>query len=159
MTVAGPDTTEITGFGGLALQLQSTNDQELGLAPDVTLTVGIAIAPTLLATAPSTIDLWALDEATGLWVQEGTATRNGDRYEGTVGPPPLLEVTAVWGWPVIPEDVQQATVWAAAAFAEDARQITSESIEGFSRSMNVLAPTALPLRSRDLLDQYRRVVV
>lgn len=86
-------------------------------------------------------------------------TWNWDRYEGPIGPPPVLEVTAVWGWPEIPEDVQQATVWASAAFAEDARQITSESIEGFSRSMNVLAPTALPLRSRDLLDQYRRVVV
>jgi hypothetical protein len=70
-----------------------------------------------------------------------------------------VEVTAVWGWPEIPEDVQQAAVWTAAAFAEDARQITSESIEGFSRSMNTLAPTALPLRARDLLDQYRRVVV
>lgn len=86
-------------------------------------------------------------------------TYNLDRYEGTIGPPPTLDVTAVWGWPAIPEDVQQATVWTAAAFAEDARQITSESIEGFSRSMNVLAPTALPLRARDLLDQYRRVVV
>lgn len=86
-------------------------------------------------------------------------TYNLDRYEGTIGPPPTLDVTAVWGWPAIPEDVQQATVWTAAAFAEDARQITSESIEGFSRSMNVLAPTALPLRARDLLDQYRRVMV
>jgi hypothetical protein len=86
-------------------------------------------------------------------------TYNLDRYEGPVGPPPIVEVTAVWGWPEIPEDVQQAAVWTAAAFAEDARQITSESIEGFSRSMNTLAPTALPLRARDLLDQYRRVVV
>lgn len=86
-------------------------------------------------------------------------TYNLDRYEGTVGPPPTLDVTAIWGWAAIPEDVQQATIWTAAAFTEDARQITSESIEGFSRSMNVLAPTALPLRARDLLDQYRRMVV
>lgn len=87
-------------------------------------------------------------------------TYNLDTYEDyAYGPPPLVEITAVWGWPAIPEDVQQATVWAAAAFAEDARQVTSESIEGFSRSMNVLAPTALPLRARDLLDQYRKVSV
>lgn len=86
-------------------------------------------------------------------------TYNLDRYEGPVGPPPVVEVTAIWGWLEIPEDVQQATVWTAAAFAEDARQVTSESIDSFSRSMNVLAPTALPLRARDLLDQYRRVVV
>jgi hypothetical protein len=86
-------------------------------------------------------------------------TYNLDRYEGTYGPPPIVEVTAVWGWQAIPEDVQQATVWTAAAFAEDARQVTAESIEGFSRSMNIIAPTALPLRARDLLDQYRRIVV
>lgn len=87
-------------------------------------------------------------------------TYNLDTYDGPAGgPPPILEVTGVWGWDAIPADVQQATVWAAAAFAEDARQITSESIDSFSRSMNTLAPTALPLRSRDLLDQYRRVVV
>ncbi len=87
-------------------------------------------------------------------------TWNLDRYEGNFGgPPPAIEVTAVWGWPEIPEDVQQATIWTSAAFAEDARQVTSESIEGFSRSMNVLAPTALPLRARDLLDQYKRITV
>lgn len=86
-------------------------------------------------------------------------TYNLDRYEGPIAPPPVLEVTAVWGWTAIPEDVQQAVVWTSAAFAEDARQVTSESIEGFARSMNVLAPTALPLRARDLLDEYRRVVV
>lgn len=87
-------------------------------------------------------------------------TWNLDRYDGPYGgPPPAVEVTAVWGWSEIPEDVQQATIWTAAAFAEDARQVTSESIEGFSRSMNLLAPTALPLRARDLLDQYKRIVV
>jgi hypothetical protein len=87
-------------------------------------------------------------------------TWNLDTYDGPMGgAPPYVEVTAVWGWAAIPEDVQQATVWTSAAFAEDARQVTSESIEGFSRSMNVLAPTALPLRARDLLDQYRKIVV
>lgn len=86
-------------------------------------------------------------------------TYNLDRFEGPIGPPPTVEVTAVWGWTVIPEDVQQAAVWTSAAFAEEARQVTNESIEGFSRSMNILAPTALPLRARDLLDQYRRISV
>lgn len=86
-------------------------------------------------------------------------TYNLDRYEGPMGPPPLIEVTAVWGWPVIPEDVQQATVWTAAAFAEDARQVTAESIEGFSRSMTAVEVSAIPLRARELLDEYRKVVV
>lgn len=86
-------------------------------------------------------------------------TYNLDRFEGPVGPPPLVEVTAVWGWPAIPEDVQQATVWTAASFAEDARQITSESIDSFSRSMSIIAPSAIPLRARELLDEYRNIPV
>lgn len=87
-------------------------------------------------------------------------TWNYDTYEGPgSGAPPVIEVTAVWGWAAIPEDVQEATVWTAAAFSEDARQVTSESIEGFSRSLSIVAPSALPLRARDLLDQYRKVVV
>jgi hypothetical protein len=86
-------------------------------------------------------------------------TYNLDRFEGPMGPPPTVAVTGVWGWPEIPEDVQQATVWTAAAFAEDARQVTSESIDSFSRSMNVVQPSAIPLRARELLDEYRRIVV
>ena len=83
--LAGPDTTQLTGFGALAIQLRDGNGQELVLATGVQPTLAIAIAPTLVATAPSSVALWALDEATGLWVQVGTATRNGDRYEATVG--------------------------------------------------------------------------
>lgn len=86
-------------------------------------------------------------------------TWNLDRFEGPWGPPPTIDVTAVWGWPAIPEDVQQATVWTAAAFAEDARQVTSESIDSFSRSMAVIQPSAIPLRAKELLDEYRRLTV
>lgn len=86
-------------------------------------------------------------------------TWNYDTYDAPAGPPPVVEVTAVWGWAAIPEDVQEATTWTAAAFAEESRQVVSESIEGFSRSMSVQSPSAVPLRARDLLDQYRRIVV
>ena len=87
-------------------------------------------------------------------------TWNLDTYDGPYGgAPPMVEVTAVWGWPEIPEDVQQATVWIASAFSEDDRSVTSESIEGYSRSMTTVPLSALPLRARDLLDQYRRIVI
>jgi hypothetical protein len=36
------------------------------------------------ATAPATIPLWHYDAATGLWKEEGTATKQGDKYVGTV---------------------------------------------------------------------------
>ena len=71
----------------------------------------------------------------------------------------MVEVTAVWGWAAIPEDVQQATVWIASAFADKDRSITSESIEGYSRSLSTVPLSSIPLRSRDLLDQYRRITV
>ena len=87
-------------------------------------------------------------------------TWNLDTYEGPFGgPPPIVEVTAVWGWAAIPEDVQQATVWIASAFSEDDRSVTSESIDSYSRSMASMPLSALPLRARDLLDQYKRITV
>jgi len=87
-------------------------------------------------------------------------TYNLDTYDGPYGgAPPVVEVTAVWGWVEIPEDVQMATAWTASAFSEDDRSVTSESIEGYSRALASVPLAALPLRARDLLDQYRRIVV
>lgn len=87
-------------------------------------------------------------------------TWNLDTYDGPYGgPPPMVEVTAVWGWPAIPEDVQQAVVWIASAFADKDRSITSESIESYSRSLSAVPMSSIPLRARELLDQYRRIIV
>lgn len=87
-------------------------------------------------------------------------TWNLDTYDGPMGgPPPVVDVTAVWGWAEIPEDVQMATIWIASAFSEDDRSITSENIDSFGRSYSTAPPSAIPLRARDLLDQYRRIVV
>ena len=38
----------------------------------------------MVGTAPETIPLWHYDKTTGLWKEEGTATKNGDKYVGTV---------------------------------------------------------------------------
>ncbi len=37
-----------------------------------------------LATAPSSIPLWHFDEENGYWKQEGSATKNGNKYVGNV---------------------------------------------------------------------------
>jgi len=83
-TVAGMDTVRLTGFGGLSMAARDQTGQALALAPGEESMALIAIAPSLVATAPTTIDLWALDETTGLWVQDGTASRNGNSYEANV---------------------------------------------------------------------------
>lgn len=85
-------------------------------------------------------------------------TFNLDTFEGPELPP-VLEVTAVWGWPAIPEDVQQATVWTATAFAEEEKSVSSENISSFGRSYAVRSASAIPLRARELLDQYKRIQV
>lgn len=87
-------------------------------------------------------------------------TWNLDTYDGPYGgPPPMVEVTGVWGWAEIPEDVQQATVWISQSFSQDDRSVTSENIEGYGRSIATVPMASLPLRARELLDEYRRVVV
>jgi len=42
------------------------------------------IASSQLSFAPNTIPLWYLDETTGLWKEEGMATKTGSSYVGTV---------------------------------------------------------------------------
>lgn len=71
-------------YGALAVNLSSDNGTALQIAPGKTAFIQIPVTETLLSSAPSTIDLWYFNESKGLWMQEGTATRNGNVYEATV---------------------------------------------------------------------------
>lgn len=75
----------------------------------------------------------------------------------------VVSVTATWGWPVVPVDVKLATAWTIKNWMSDAGSdnLTSEAIEGFSRSWarggaGSVVPLAIPSRARDLLAQYQR---
>lgn len=69
--------------------------------------------------------------------------------------PMIVTVTAIWGWPDIPEDVQQATIWTATAITETSKPYTSESIEGFSRTRGSADDgEALPERAKAALAPY-----
>lgn len=69
--------------------------------------------------------------------------------------PSLVTVTANWGWPMIPEDIQQATVWTAMSIAETSKPYTSESIEGYSRTRGAADDgEALPERAKAALAPY-----
>ncbi len=65
---------ELTGDGGQLLQLKEGKPASISLP----------IPSALVADAPATVSLWSLDTATGLWKEEGTATKSGDTYMGTV---------------------------------------------------------------------------
>jgi hypothetical protein len=78
------DRVVLESYGMLAVELESSSGEKLQVAPGKTATVSFAIPSSLLSAAPATIPLWYVDEKTGLWQEEGTATKNGNRYTGTV---------------------------------------------------------------------------
>ncbi|MET0759368.1 MAG: hypothetical protein ABWZ56_03045 [Flavobacterium sp.] len=63
---------ELRGSGGEKLQISNTAQIEM------------PITATQLATAPATIPLWHFDETLGYWKEEGSATKQGNKYVGTV---------------------------------------------------------------------------
>lgn len=86
--------------------------------------------------------------------------------------PPVVKVTAAWGWPAIPEDVKLAMLWTledwgAGAAGPTTPGVTSEAIEGFARTFATGRDTAsaarallaVPNRARDLLVAYQKVYV
>lgn len=74
----------LKSFGMLAVELEGNSGEQLQIAPGKTAKLRFAIPSSLLSTAPATIPLWSVDEATGLWKQEGNATKGADYYEGDV---------------------------------------------------------------------------
>jgi len=66
---------EMKNDAGANLEIKSGNQSE----------ITVDIPPSMEATAPSTIPLWYYDDATGLWKEEGVATKQGDKYVGMVG--------------------------------------------------------------------------
>lgn len=76
--------TGLQSFGMMAVELNGANGEKLQLASGKTASLTFPIPASLQAQAPATIPLWSLDEKTGLWKEEGTATRQGNNYVGTV---------------------------------------------------------------------------
>jgi hypothetical protein len=76
--------TGLQSFGMMAVELNGANGEKLQLASGKTASLTFPIPASLQGQAPATIPLWSLDEKTGLWKEEGTATRQGNNYVGTV---------------------------------------------------------------------------
>jgi hypothetical protein len=69
--------------------------------------------------------------------------------------PNIVNVTATWGWPEIPDDVKRATIIIADALAETTRPYTQESIENYSRTRAAAdIEEAIPLRAQAILQNY-----
>lgn len=71
-------------MGMLAVELTNDNGERLEVAAGKTVELTIPLDASLLATAPETIPLWYFDEANGYWVEDGSATLQGNAYVGEV---------------------------------------------------------------------------
>jgi hypothetical protein len=80
---------------------------------------------------------------------------------------PTINITASWGWPVVPADVKLAAALTVQSLMKSSKQssggggaLTSEAIAGYARSWQPPDPNsllAIPNRARDLLLPYQRV--
>ena len=77
-------TSMLYSYGILRVQMTDLSGENLQLAPGSTSTIVMNIPAEQLSTAPATIPLWYFDEERGVWQEEGSATREGNKYVGTV---------------------------------------------------------------------------
>ena len=69
-------------FGMMNVELRGSAGQKLHIT--TTAAIEMPIAATQLGAAPTTIPLWHFDEILGYWKEEGSATKVGNKYVGTV---------------------------------------------------------------------------
>ena len=71
-------------FGMLHVQLTGSAGQNLQIATGHTAEITVPVDASQSSTSPSTIPLWSYNENTGMWNEEGSATKVGNTYVGTV---------------------------------------------------------------------------
>jgi hypothetical protein len=71
-------------YGMIGVELLSGSGQPLKLAQGKKATLEFPVQTEQTAHAPQTIPLWFFDEISGIWREEGSATRIGDKYVGDV---------------------------------------------------------------------------
>lgn len=74
----------LTSYGMLSVELESTSGEKLQIKTGSTAKLTTAIPSATQASAPATIPLWYVDETTGIWKEEGVATKSGNVYVGDV---------------------------------------------------------------------------
>ncbi len=75
---------QLQTFGMMAVELKGAAGEKLNLQTGKTATITLPIPAALLSKAPQTIPLWYFNDTTGLWTEQGFATKQNDKYVGTV---------------------------------------------------------------------------
>jgi hypothetical protein len=78
------DRADLISYGVLRVDIRSTSGEQLQPAPGKPAEITYPIPASMLANAPASMPLWFFDEQKGFWVEEGTATKQGNKYVGTV---------------------------------------------------------------------------
>ena len=71
-------------YGMIAVELEGGAGEKLNLAAGKIATISMPIPASMVASAPATIPLWYFNDTTGVWIEQGTATKQGSNYLGTV---------------------------------------------------------------------------
>lgn len=71
-------------LGMMYVDLTGSSGQKLNIADGHTAEITMEIDATQLSSAPASIPLWSFDETTGMWKEDGTATKVGNNYVGNV---------------------------------------------------------------------------
>ena len=71
-------------FGMLGVEMSDPAGQPLQIAEGQTATLKFPLPSGLASDAPNEIPLWHFDEQEGVWIEEGSATKNGNEYIGEV---------------------------------------------------------------------------
>jgi hypothetical protein len=80
---AGSDVA-LYSYGMVGAVMKGSSGEALQLKIGNTATITMPVAASQNSAAPSSIPLWYFDEAASLWREQGTATRVGNNYVGTV---------------------------------------------------------------------------
>ena len=74
----------LESYGMIGVWLSDLNGNVLNLKPGEKCKMTTKIPETMRNYAPSLMPLWHFDESAGIWIEEGSATRDGDYYVGEV---------------------------------------------------------------------------
>ncbi|MES2848401.1 MAG: hypothetical protein V4685_05060 [Bacteroidota bacterium] len=74
----------LTTFGMAVVELTGNAGQLLQISEGKKAVLNFPLPTAVAANAPTTIPLWYFDEAKGLWIEEGVATKSGNTYIGEV---------------------------------------------------------------------------
>jgi hypothetical protein len=74
----------LSSYGMMAVDLASPSGEKLQVKNGSKAAITSPIPSSLQSSAPASIALWSVDEATGIWQEEGTAQKNGSSYTGEV---------------------------------------------------------------------------